>query len=295
MVGKKQLTLLGMLSWILLFALVSCRIQAQEAVHLFPDSFYVPGWEKMGPEREFNKNGLYGHIDGGSELFLEMGFEILKLQKYGNATKDEIAIETYRMDSAEAALGIYLINCGTETPLPGIQERNSGDDYQVMVQKGQYYVKVNNFSGKSSLLPVLVQLANGTLKNIPQKPVADLFALLPLDNRVKSSELLIRGPYTLQAIFILGEGDILQLHNTIFGVSAQYLDEDKNTYTQIFVPYPDVTLARQAFDYLRQHLDSYIKVVETRDTFLSFTDFRGKKGIVEIAANIIHIKVNLTK
>jgi len=260
----------------------------------FPGDGFVDGWQKKGQIREFTRNGLYGHIDGGSELFLEFGFQILHLQKYHNGA-DEISIETYRMDSAEAALGIYLMKCGNETPVPGITGRNSGDHYQIMVLKGNYYVKVNNFSGKSSLRPVMLGLVNKTLKKLPGKKPADLFSLLPRENRVKGSELLIRGFYSLQAIYTLGEGDILRLKNKIFGVTAQYqANKDTNrTYNRVIVRYPDDEYAQKAYSHILANLDSYITVLENRKNALLFKDFKGKLGTISLTGDLLLITFNL--
>ncbi len=261
----------------------------------FPANGFVEGWQKKGPVRQFTRNGLYGHINGGSELFLEFGFEILRLQKYQNGS-DEISVEAYRMESAEAALAIYLMKCGKETPVPGIPARNTGDHHQITLLKGNYFVTVNNFGGKSSLLPVLLKLANETLKNLPDRKPADLFALLPKQNRVNGSELLIRGYYSLQSIYTLGEGDVLLLKNKIFGAAAEYKEDGKeDTFQRIVVRYPDETYAQEAFSHLRANLDSYIQVLENHENFLSFKDYRGKYGKVSLEKDLLHIFINLSK
>lgn len=260
----------------------------------FPGNGFVEGWQTKGPVREFTRNGLYGHINGGSELFLEFGFEILRLQKYRNG-EDEISVEAYCMEGAEAALAIYLMKCGRETPVPGIPARNTGDQHQIMLLKGNYFVTVNNFGGKSSLLPVLLKLANETLKNLPDSKPAHLLSILPRQNRVNGSELLIRGYYSLQSIYTLGEGDVLLLKNKIFGAAAEYKDDKGDTYRRIVVRYPDETYAQEAFSHLRANLDSYIQVLENRENFLSFKDYRGKYGKVSLEKDFLHIFIDLSK
>jgi hypothetical protein len=261
----------------------------------FPRGDFMPGWQHKGQVREFTSSGLYGHINGGSELFLEMGFTKLRLQKYVNAAGDEIALEAYRMDGAESALGIYLMNCGKETTIKDIPARNSCDDYQYMMLKGAYFLKVNNFNGKSSLRPAMTELANETLKQVAQTEASDLFSLLPGKNRVKGSELLIRGMYSLQSIYTLGEGDMLLLRNKIFGVTARYADGANSTYTVIIVRYPGHSYALEALAHIKTNLDSYIRVLEERSKGLTFKDYRGKFGIVSLRENTLHIYVNLEK
>lgn len=265
----------------------------------FPPDGFAPGWQKKGPVQEFDRNGLYGHINGGSELFLEFGFENLRLQKY-HCAGDEISIEVYRMDIPESALGIYLARCGKETPVPGITVRHTGDFSQIMLLHGNYFLVIDNFTGKATLLPVMVQLAGETLKCLPgQKEKKDdfnhLFSLLPLENRVPGSELLVRGYYSMQSIYTLGEGDILLLKNKIFGITAEYKDQHGGTYNRLVVRYPDEAYARQAFSYLRANLDSYIRVLEneSRENSFSFKDYRDKYGRVSLEKQTISIEFNL--
>ncbi|MCU0287276.1 MAG: hypothetical protein MUF15_12890, partial [Acidobacteria bacterium] len=213
-----------------LCALASIIFGANE-FPLPPDNF-VRGWQKKGQVQKFDRNGLYGHINGGSELFLEFGFENLRLQKY-QCDGDEISIEVYSMDIPEAALAIYLARCGKETPVPGISVRNTGDYRQIIFLHQNYFSVVDNFSGKANVLPVMVQLAEETLKCLPigkekKDEFSHLFSLLPVENKVVGSELLVRGYYSLQSIYTFGEGDILLLKNKIFGIAAEYKDKKRD-------------------------------------------------------------------
>ena len=266
----------------------------------FPTDGFVKGWQKKGPVREFNSNGLYGHIDGGAELFLEFGFKKLSLQGYINGS-DEISIETYEMESSESALGIYLMKCGDEAPVPGDYfkpgegVRSTGDHQQILLLRGNFYITVNNFSMKPSLLPVMAALAHKVLEKIPAAtPTSsnDLFSLLPRENRVDHSELLIRGMYSLQSVYTLGEGDILLLNNKIFGVTAQYKDRENGTYNRIVVRYPDEAYARNAFSHLTSNLDSYITVLKNENDELTFKDYRGKFGRIFLKGAVLHIIFN---
>lgn len=301
----KPLPALSLLS-VLLLLLISSPVRAVDshnnAPHIspivFPVGDFLPGWKHKGRVRTFTRNGLYGHINGGSELFLEMGFQTLRLQKYSDAQGLEVAVEAYRMDSPEAALGIYLLNCGTETAFKEIPVRNTGDNYQLMMIKGRYFLKVNNFTGNSALRPAMVRLARLTLEQVKGIEPGDLFSILPSENRIKGSELLFRGMYSLQAIVTLGEGDVLLLKDKVFGVSAQYNnkeDKEGNTYRLMKIPYPGRDYASEAFNHLKANLDSYITVVEEGPDKLVFKDYRGKFGIVSLSENTLFITLDLIK
>ncbi|MCP4147580.1 MAG: hypothetical protein GY757_07510 [bacterium] len=270
----------------------------------FPGNGFVKGWKAKGQIREFNDSGLYAYINGGSELFLEYGFKNLKLRTYRHLTgSTEISLEVYRMESPLAALGIYLLKCGVEKPLPGMDPsiRCTGDPFQVTLLKGRYFVVVNNSSGKSEFMQVMVELAGRFLEQVPAVKPVDLFCLLPDDGRVPGSGVLFCGPYSFESIYTLGEGDVLSLGNKIYGVAAQYVYKKKKPapdskqlfYHWIVVRYPDKEGARKAFAHLKANLDSYIKVISQNDTEVVFKDYREKFGKIYLKGEKLQIAVNL--
>jgi len=277
----------------LLFALLAAlALGAPLAAMEFPADGFAPGWKRSGPVETYGPAALYNVIDGGAELFLEMGFADLRVQKYRGAGA-EIAVEAYRMENPAAALGIYLLKCSRETPLPGIAERHSGDRFQVALVKGDHFVFVNNFSGREDLLPVMAELARRVAAAIPSlEPVREL-DVLPAAGQVPGSGLLLRGPYSLQAVFTLGEGDVLQLDGKTFAAAAVYREADGTNYTLIIVPYGDADRARAAFANLRLHLDPYLQVQEEGDDFIVFKDFQNLFGRAELSGQRIAIRVKL--
>ncbi|HSQ34785.1 MAG TPA: DUF6599 family protein, partial [Candidatus Binatia bacterium] len=233
-------------------------------------------------------------IDGGAELFLEMGFVDLQVQKYGLAGT-EIALEAYRMENAAAALGIYLLKCSRETPLPGLNERHSGDRFQIVMLKNDHFIQVNNFSGGEDLLPAMIALANRAGAAVPAgAPVTEL-DILPAANRVPGTALLLRGPYSLQTLYTFGAGDMLLLAGKIFAAAAVYREASGASYTMIVVPYGDDASARSAFVHLRRNLDRYIQVVGDGVDFFNFKDFRNEFGRAEVRGPRLEIMVGLAQ
>jgi Family of unknown function (DUF6599) len=272
----------------ILLTLVAIEAQAQQIS--LPRDNAVPGWTRFEKQRVFVRNDLYGYIDGGAELFLELGFKDLTVQKYHNGTA-EITVEAYRMDRTDSALAIYLFKCGKETPIARIPVRNSGDQYQFTLLKGNYFLLINNFGGDKALQPIMIALANAILNNIPAGKPSVLLSNLPAENLIKGSELLIRGQYSLQSIITLGEGDILQLHGTIYGVAGDYKDTSGVTYTRIIIPYPDAKSAQSAYTNLLNHLDPYLKVVQKSGNSFTFKTIKGTVSKAELLGKILEIKL----
>ncbi len=252
----------------------------------------ISGWAKAGPPSEFRGGDLFNYIDGGAEIFLEFGFDRLLVQGYKKGNS-EIVLELFEMESPESALGIYLMKCGVETPVEGVPARNSGDKTQFTIVKGPAFIHINNLDAGASLLPAMVELARSVLETIPQGRPVTLLEGLPSEGRITGSERLIRGPYALQSIFTLGEGDILGLEGKVFALAADYRDQEGEPSSRIFVVYRDEARAVEAFRKLVACLDPYLKVVKERDRELVFTDYRGKFGTVERKGGLLEIRLNL--
>lgn len=278
-----------------LFALLAAlELWAPLVAVEFPADGFSPGWKRSGPVETYGPAALYNVIDGGAELFLEMGFSDLRVQKYEGAGA-EVAVEAYRMESAAAALGIYLLKCSRETPLPGIDARNSGDRFQFAMLKNNYFIFINNFSGREDLLPVMTALAQRVAAAIaPGEPVREL-DILPAENQVPGTALLLRGPYSLQAVYTLGDDDVLLLAGRIFAAAAAYRDGAGRGYTLIVAPYPDAAAAGRAFANLRRNLDPYHKVLEAGGGFFVFQDFQDLFGVAEVRGRSIEVRVKLAQ
>ncbi len=276
-----------------LLAIVFVTVAPLASLELPPDHF-SPGWKRSGPVATIDPAGLYNVIDGGAELFLEMGFVDLRIQKYASSGA-EIALEAYRMENAAAALGIYLLKCSQETRLPGLSERHSGDRFQIVLLKNEHFIQVNNFSGREDLLPAMSAMARQAAATIPAgAPVSEL-DLLPAENQVPGTALLLRGPYSLQAVYTLGDGDVLLLGGKIFAAAAAYREPTGASYTMIITPYGNAASARAAFSHLRNNLDRYIQVVGESDDFFNFKDFKNDFGRAEIRGDRLVILVKLAQ
>lgn len=261
---------------------------------LFTNSVYSqnPEWS-LKKSRTFKANNLYGHIDGGAELFLELGFKALTVDYYSNG-KSEISVESYEMESAESALAIYLQKCGKEKPVSGIKTRNTGDKFQISCVKGNFFITINNPGGKENLMQTMISFANKSIGKIKDTKKPVVLNLLPGKNQIKGSALIFRGMYSLQSIYTFGEGDVLLLKGKIFGAAADYRDNPSN-YTFLCIRYPSAALAANAFNNLISHLDNTKKIIEKNKDYLIFRDHAGKYGNIKIKNDNIEIKINLSK
>ncbi len=251
-----------------------------------------PELAAAGAELTFNRHGLYGRIDGGAELFFEFGFQELTVRRFG-AGKRVVELEIYRMDCPAAALGIYLTKCGRENPAADLGARHTVNLFQLLAVKGDRYFQVNNFSGDEELAPCLPWLAAQEVGSEPPDAPPEIWDRLPVADLIPGSQRLVRGRFSLEPIFTLGEGDVLQLGGEVFGAVADYRTADGNSCTLIVVLYPDLQRARAAWANLQANLDPYLEVLDQGANGLVFRDYRGRYGKVVLRGRDLSVTVDL--
>lgn len=257
-----------------------------------PPGGFLTGWERSGETRLFRGAELYGHINGGSEVFLELGFDELEVQRYALG-EHEVALELYHMTDPVAALGIYLMKCGEETPDPTLEARHTVSELQLQMVRGPVYVVVNNMTGTEAAGAALLPLARCVAKRIAPADEAPPFELLPEDDRVPGSRRVVRGPYTLEALYTLGRGDLLNLQETATtAVAAAYGEE--STHTVLVADYKDPAAAGAAFRSVVDGLDSYLKPLDVTEDRLVFRDWNDEYGLVRLRGGILEVRVHLS-
>jgi hypothetical protein len=252
-----------------------------------------PGWERAEKDRLYTSSDLYGYINGGAEVFLELGFECLRVRKFARG-EDVVAVEVYLMTDTAAALGAYLMKCGQERRDPALDCRHTLGRYQLMLQRNRYYVLVHNESGAEAVVPEMVAYGRALLGRLPPDDAVPALDALPREGRESGSARVIRGPFTLQAVYTLGPDDILRLGGNLTAVAADYRDGEGRIHTLIRTSYPSAEAARAAFLHLRRHLDPEMVVLLEKESLFTFRDYAGRYGQAVREGTRLDVRVNLT-
>jgi hypothetical protein len=282
-----------LLSALTLLAFAAPAASALASAPLLPPDGFLGAWKLAGPPKVYVGAQLYDYIDGGAEIFYELGFDRVTVQRY-SAGADEIAVELYAMSDATAALGIYLGKCGQETPAAGLADRHTAGRHQLMLVRERYFLVVDNLSGKRERAPILVDFANTIARGLPATQPGNPLSVLSSADLIKGSERIIRGPLGLQAFILLGEGDILQLGGAVTAVAGRYR-EGADEHTLILVPFPDPARARAAFEHVTNHLDSEIKPLQASTSQLVFADYSKKYGVLALTGARLELTLGLAQ
>ncbi len=150
----------------------------------------LPGW-KIEETRFFKQKELYGHINGGSELYLEFGFRELAVQ-YLMKENAELTVEIYQMSDPAAAFGIFSLSRRNCPPLDSISEFNCVTPYQTAFAAGDCYVSVTNYDGTDRQIRNSVAAAQLILKKIDDENyrLPPLFLAEPLREHLPDLKLM---------------------------------------------------------------------------------------------------------
>ncbi len=236
---------------------------------------------------------LYGHIDGGAEIYLEVGFERVTVQRYRRG-EDELTVELYRMSDATAALAIYLSRCGDETPAAGLAERHTAGRHQLLLVKGGILLAVNNDTGRAKGAPLLVDVARTVAARLPAEDAPHPAAALPA-GWLPGSLRVVRGPVGLGAIVTLGDGDVLHLDGTVTAVAAAYDDARLGRHTRLVADYADASAARAALAHVAAHLDDALTLVRHDEAVLVYHDWAGRYGELAVSGRRLELRANLAR
>ena len=273
-------------------ALAAAASPVAEGEALLPPSGAVTGLRADGDPQRFRGAELYGHIDGGAEPFLELGFDHLLVQDY-DAGRDAVTVEIYVMDDPTAAVGIYLMKCGREERIEGLAARHSATRNQVLLVGGNVFASVYDAVGNGRAQEPIERAARALAAVLPPVVMPPEFALLPEKGRIAGSLRVSRGPFTLQRVFTFGEGDVLSLGGRVTAVSAEYDDGHGGTVTRIVAPYSTADAAKAALATLSASFDPGLTIEETTAERLTFIDWSGRLGVVQVEGSTLTADLNL--
>lgn len=250
------------------------------------------GWQLAGSLRLYTGRELYGHIDGGAELFHEFGFVDLLVASYADSAGRTLDLECYRMEDARAAHAIYLLKCGAETPLAALARRHSASPYQLTLVAGEVFVQVNNPGGDAGRLPAMAALADAVAAERPAPGADSLLARLPRGSLRPGSERLLRGAFGTESYLPFAGGDALALGDRVYAALGEY-GEAEPPERFFIAAYPNGATAQAALAALAATCRRDATLEDGDDRSLHFQDYAGRYGHAWLRGDTLRLWVGL--
>jgi hypothetical protein len=140
----------------------SLYLSAQEAFVLSRDD--LPGWKYMDAASYTDKE-LFGHINGGAELYMEYGFQELLAQRWVSDSA-ELNIEAYRMATKDGAFGVATLARGPEAYRTELRRWSWLAPGQLILAHGEWHVNVTITGAGKEDTATLNNAALGMLRRV---------------------------------------------------------------------------------------------------------------------------------
>ena len=155
----------------------------------------IPGLEIRRLE-SFAGKALYGHINGGADLYHEYGFDRLSVQEL-RLNDETYFTEVYRMADPAGAFGIFSVSHGECTPADSLPRSSCVSPYVILWAHSRYFVRIANESGSPRAQAGGLRLA----RELSTKISGDSWDIPPVPASAGATEqtlLLVRGVLGMQ-------------------------------------------------------------------------------------------------
>ncbi|MBU2650129.1 MAG: hypothetical protein KKA81_04270 [Bacteroidetes bacterium] len=155
------------LTLILLFGFIHCSSIAisQEISEIAINDF--PGFSLTRNEC-FDGGSLWGYMNGGADIYLEYGFEALRVEEF-SGDGETLKLELFKMEDPVSAFGIYSIKTFKCKQSDVLVTPDCLNRYQYQIVYGDFYVQLINDSGSEQAQQKMVELAELVLKKLEAK------------------------------------------------------------------------------------------------------------------------------
>lgn len=106
----------------------------------------------------FDGESLWGYMNGGADIYLEYGFDILRVEEFVYQD-EEIKLEIFKMQDAVSAFGIYSVKTFKCAGQNIFGELDCLNKYQFQLAYGSYYIQLINNSGTGKAEEFMKKLA----------------------------------------------------------------------------------------------------------------------------------------
>jgi hypothetical protein len=161
----------------------------------------------------FDGSSLWGYMNGGADIYLEYGFEVLRVEEF-SAEDENIKMELFRMYDPLSAFGIYSIKTFKCNESNVLIRPDCLNKYQFQLLHGVYYVQLINESGSekakqhmTGIASALIQKLGESDLELPIKYLTDSLHLSPADIKMVKGELGLQDKASHLAIYLKGIDD----------------------------------------------------------------------------------------
>jgi len=126
---------------------------------LLPHNDELENWKAKYESSRAAGENLYKLINGGAEVYHKFGFQEAISQEYEYGNGESINLEIFKMNSPEAALGIFSFKTGTGGTTFEIGDNALLEGYFLNFHKGEYLVTLTGYDQDQKTIEGILGLA----------------------------------------------------------------------------------------------------------------------------------------
>lgn len=227
-------------SIIFLFAgLLLCSYQAssQEIPELTESE--IPAFT-INRNESFDGKSLWGYMNGGADIYLEYGFDILRVEEF-SGEGENIKLELFKMDDPVSAFGIYSIKTFKCRESDVLISPDCLNNYQYQLLYGDYYIQFINESGSGKAREIMMEMADALLKKLEQREL-----MLPIKFLIDSMNFVLKDIKMVKGVFGIQNkaGDLAPYLKDNDGFKVFFVKTEENgtrlTYYEIVFDEPEM-------------------------------------------------------
>ncbi|MFC1493083.1 DUF6599 family protein [candidate division KSB1 bacterium] len=207
----------------------------------------IDGWSKSDEDARYDRETLYGYMNGGAELYLAFDFQEVFVRRFSDPENNEIVLDIYNMGSPAEAFGIF--SCDVEDEDAGIGQGSEHGPGLLRFWKDRYFVSIVAMSEDERTNKAMLLVARAVESVIPVTgSLPGLINCLPQSGIKKDRTSFFHSNVSLNNRYFIASENILNLTNTTDCVFAEYGDESEETGFVLVVEYKTGGEALTAFD-----------------------------------------------
>lgn len=142
---------------------------AIEFEDLAPTQEFVEGWSLSFAPEAYIGEDLFQLINGGAELYHEIGFSRVLSAEYVDVVGRPITLELFEMADPGAAYGVYSFKIGSGGDPVAIGDGGIADGYYMNFRKGPYVVTLTGMDDSPETRGGMLKIAAAVEENIGAK------------------------------------------------------------------------------------------------------------------------------
>jgi len=209
----------------------------------------VAGWQAEPEDASYDRETLYGYMNGGAEVYLAFDFRGVFVRRYVREGAEDIVLDVYDMGSPAEAFGVF--SCDREDPDAGIGQSSEYGFGMLRFWQNRFFVTIMTAGDDEAAEAAVLDLGRAVAGELgPDGEPPAMLRLLSggglIDDRISyfHSNINLNNRYFIASENILGLGDDTEC------VFAEYEGGGAESVKLLVVAYPEAARADAAFDSL---------------------------------------------